>query len=64
MRNAVTLRIVLALSVLLGSVVAGCRSMERTVNRVSNRMEQGVQRVTGNIQKTERKVFSSLPSQK
>ena len=64
MRNSVTLRMVLALSVSLGSVVGGCRSMEKKMNQISRRTNQSLERVTSNIHKTERKMFNSLPSRK
>ena len=64
MKNAVTLRIVLALSVLLGSVVGGCRSVDRTMNRISSRTERCLEHVTNNIQKTETRMFNSLSGRK
>jgi uncharacterized membrane protein YqgA involved in biofilm formation len=64
MKDSVTLRMILALSISLGSVVGGCRSMENTMNRISSRTNRSLERVTSNIHKTERKMFNSLPNQK
>ena len=64
MKDSATLRTVLALSVSLGSVVGGCRSMERTMNRISSRTDRSLDRLTSNIHKTETRVFNSFPGRK
>jgi len=61
MKNSATVRILLAVSLSLGSLVGGCRSIERATERISNRTQSTVDRVTGRISRTERKVFDSLP---
>ena len=60
MKGLVTLRTILASAVLLGTLGGGCRSMKQTMDRISTRTQRSVDRVTTNIERTERKVLGRL----